>query len=66
MDDKEAEIKVQKMQEMTRRFADVMARHFEDWLNEHQSASKEEAHKQLVDTIESCTMMNTMMLGVML
>ncbi len=66
MEDKEAESKAEKMSEMMKKFADISAKTFEDWLKNHQDASKEEAHEQLVSCIVSASMMNTMMLGVML
>lgn len=62
MDDKEKETesKAEKFSEKMTAMAETTALAFEQWLAENPTASKKEAHKRLVETIQMNSMMSLM------
>lgn len=58
--DQEAEQKAKQTSEMHKKLAERHASAFEEWLNEHKDATKEEAHERLVETIEAAIMFGLM------
>lgn len=64
-DEKEAIDKAKKMSDLTTKLAESAANSFEEWLANNQNATKEDAHKRLVRTIDGNAMMVLLMLNVM-
>ena len=60
--DQEVEQKAKMANEMHKKLAEQHASAFEDWLKDHQDATKDEAHERLVQTIEAAIMFSMMTL----